>query len=70
MARHAKDFIILTMILTTVSKNKGKVIFFAEYLQKHNIVSSNPIERTLLTLARPWHSIKKPFQEQYIIVQL
>jgi len=39
---------------TTVSKNKDNQFFtfFSEYTRKHDTVSGNPDQRTLLTFAR------------------
>jgi len=54
----AKYFDIPTTTLTTDSKNKDKIIshfFLSEHTRKHDTVSSNPNQRTLLTLARLCH---------------
>jgi len=55
--QNVKNIDFVAMMLTTVSKNKHKLInlSFSEYMQKHDTVSNNPIQRTLLILARLWH---------------
>ena len=51
VAKVAKNFDILTMTLTTVLKNKEKIIyefFLSGYGRNHDTVSGNPNQRTLL----------------------
>jgi len=58
VAKREKNFNIPTTTLTTVSKNKDKMIYFfllSEYTRKHDTASDNPHQRTLLTLDRLWH---------------
>jgi len=58
VSKRAKDFDIPTTTLTTVSKKKDKIIshfFLSEYTRKYDTLSSNPNQRTLLTLARLCH---------------
>jgi len=64
LAKLAKDFDIPTMTLTAVSKNEDTIIcnfFLSAYTRKHDTVSGNTNQITLLTLARLWHCTKKLF---------
>jgi len=57
VAKLARDFGIPTTTVTTVSKNKENIshFFLSECTRKHDTVSGNPNQRTLLTLAKLWH---------------
>jgi len=61
----ASDFDIPTSTLTTILKNQEKIIsdfFLSEYTRKHDTVSSNLDQSTLLALnPRLWHWTNKPF---------
>jgi len=47
-----------------------RVFFLSEYLRKHDTVSGNATQRTLLTLARLWPSTKTPFKARFLVVRL
>jgi len=54
---------------TAVSVFKFLFVFFlSEYSRKHDTVSGNPNQGTLITLARLWPSTKTPFKERFIVV--
>jgi len=63
VAKLAKDFDIYTKTLTKFTKKRQNnfSFFLTRAHAKTRYISCNPNQRTLLSLARLWHSTKKSF---------
>jgi len=55
VAKHARDFDIPTLMLTTILKNNDKIMPKYEAGSGSKTVSGNLDQRTLLILAKLWH---------------